>query len=188
VQRRDDGPAQVIAISSASRVRENAPPARQDGRAAMHAGKAGSDAGRGEPGVATGVGCSGAALALMLGVVVLWLAVVVMIVRAAALAPDAAGKVFVIFPPGATPAEAFAAIVDAGGAPIRPALGNWAWIAQGDAAGFVGRLEAGGALAAFRGAPVGVSLVGCFGLAADPAVPHDPFARALAVRAAASDS
>jgi hypothetical protein len=154
----------------------------------MHAGKAQADAGRDEPGDAAGVdssaGRSRAALALMLGVVVLWLAVVALIVRAAALAPDDAGKVFVIFPPGTAPAEAFAAIVDAGGAPIRTALGDWAWIAHADTAGFVGRLEAGGALAAFRGAPAGLALAGCFGLAAEPEIPHDPFARALAVRAA----
>jgi hypothetical protein len=166
--------------------------AQRDGRAAMHAGKARSDAGSDRPGDAAGVGSSGgrsgAALALMLGVVVLWLAVVVVIVRAAALAADGAGKAFVIFPPGTAPAAAFAAIVDAGGAPIRPALGSWAWIAHDNAAGFVGRLETRGALAAFRGAPVGLSLAGCFGLAADPEVPHDPFARALAVRAAATDS
>jgi hypothetical protein len=120
----------------------------------------------------------------MVGVVVLWLAIVALIVRAAALGPDDAGKVFVIFPPGTEPAEAFTAIVGAGGAPIRPALGEWAWIAHADAAGFVGRLETRGALAAFRRAPAGLSLAGCFGLAADPEVPHDPFARALAVRAA----
>lgn len=153
----------------------------------MHAGKARSEAGRGEAGDAARVGSSGrgTALALMLGVVVLWLAVVALIVRAAALAPADAGKVFVIFPPGTAAAEAFAAIVDAGGAPIRPALGDWGWIAHAQAAGFVGRLETGGALAAFRGAPVGLALAGCFGLAADPEIPHDPFARALAARAAA---
>lgn len=181
----------MIVVSSPARMRQNAAPAQQDGGAAMHVGKARSDAGRGAPGVApvvgSGRGRSGAALALMLAVIALWLAVVVMIVRAAALAPDDAGKVFVIFSPGAAPAEAFAAIVAAGGAPIRPALGSWAWIAHADQAGFVGRLEAGGALAAFRGAPAGVSLVGCLGLAADPEVPHDPFARALAVRGAARD-
>ena len=132
----------------------------------------------------TGVG---AALALMAGVVVLWLAVLALILRAAALGPDAGGKVLAIFPPGTAAAEAFTAIVTASGAPIRPALGEWAWIAHGDA-GFVGRLEARGALAAFRGAPAGLSLAGCFGLAADPEVPHDPFARALAVRAAARGS
>jgi hypothetical protein len=182
----------MMAVSSAPRMRQDESRTQQHGTAAMHAGKARSEAGGDEPSDAAGVdstaGRSGAALALMLAVIVLWLAVVALIVRAAALAPDDAGKVFVLFPPGTAPAEAFAAIVNAGGAPIRPAVGDWAWIAHGDVAGFVGRLETQGALAAFRGTPAGLSLAGCFGLAADPEIPHDPFARALAARAAATDS
>jgi hypothetical protein len=183
---------ELIAIFSVSRMRQNAARSQQDGIAAMHAGKARSETGTDAPGDAAGVDSNArrgaAALAIMLAVVGLWLAVVVVIVRAAALAPDDAGKVFVLFAPGTAPAAAFAAIVDAGGAPIRSALGSWGWIAHDNVAGFVGRLESRGALAAFRGAPAGLSLVGCFGLAADPQIPHDPFARALAARAAASDS
>lgn len=159
----------------------------------MHVGKARTEVGKGEPAGDTvafrsGAGHSGAALALMIGVVVLWLAFVALIVRAAALGPDAAGKVFVIFPPGTPPAETFSAIISAGGAPIRPVLGDWGWIAHGDAAGFVGRLEDDGALAAFRGAPAGLSLAGCVGFAADAEIPDDPFARALAARVAATGS
>ena len=161
---------------------------------AMHATESGAKTGGADPapsdapafrpaGRRTG---AGAAFALMAGVVVLWLAVLVLILRAAALGPDDAGKVLVIFPPGTAPAEAFAAIVTAGGAPLRPALGAWAWIAHADGAGFVGRLETHGALAAFRGAPVGLALAGCFAGAGEPEVPHDPFARALAIRAAAT--
>jgi hypothetical protein len=108
------------------------------------------------------------------------------VVRGAALGPDEEGRMFVVFPPGTAPAEAFAAIVAAGGAPVRPALGDWGWIAHADAAGFVGRLERHGALAAFRGAPVGLSLTGCFAWALDRPFPHDPFARALEARAAAN--
>ena len=126
-----------------------------------------------------------AALALMVGVVVLWAAVLAVILRAAALGPDDAGKVFVVFSPGTAPAEAFAAIVGAGGEPVRAALGDWAWIAHAEGTGFVGRLERNGALAAFRGAPVGLSLAGCFAWATDSPLPHDPFARALEARAAA---
>ena len=128
---------------------------------------------------------AGAALALMMSVVVLWLAILALILRAAALGPEDAGKVLVVFPPGTAPAQAFSAIVTAGGAPIRPALGDWAWITHGDGAGFVGRLESRGALAAFRGAPAGLSLAGCFAWVTAREVPHDPFARALAARAAA---
>jgi hypothetical protein len=131
---------------------------------------------------------AGSALALMAGVVVAWLVVLAVILRAAALGPDAAGKVLVVFPPGTDEAAAFGAIVTAGGDPIRPALGDWGWIAYADGAGFVSRLEGNGALAAFRGAPAGLSLAGCFAWVADPEVPYDPFARALAARAAADGS
>jgi hypothetical protein len=123
-----------------------------------------------------------AALALMVGVVVLWAAVLAVILRGGALGPEDAGKVFVVFAPGTAPGEAFAAIVGAGGAPVRPALGDWAWIAHAEGAGFVGRLEQNGALAAFRGAPVGLSLAGCFAWATDRPLPHDPFARARGPR------
>jgi hypothetical protein len=129
-----------------------------------------------------------AALALMVGVVVVWAAVLAVILRVGALGPDDAGKVFVVFLPGTVPAEAFAAIVGAGGEPVRAALGDWAWIAHAEDAGFVGRLERNGALAAFRGAPVGLSLAGCFAWATDRAAPHDPFARALEARAGADGS
>jgi hypothetical protein len=124
------------------------------------------------------------AVALMIGVAVLWVAVLAVIVRGAALGPDAGGKMFVVFPPGTQPAAAFAAIVTAGGEPVRRALGDWGWIAHGDGAGFVGRLERNGALAAFRGAPAGLSLAGCFAWATDRPLPQDPLARALAARGA----
>jgi hypothetical protein len=124
----------------------------------------------------------------MVGVVVLWAAVLAVILRVGALAAEDAGKVFVVFLPGTAPAEAFAAIVGAGGEPVRAALGDWAWIAHAEGPGFVGRLERNGALAAFRGAPVGLSLAGCFAWATDRAAPHDPFARALEARAAADGS
>lgn len=128
---------------------------------------------------------AGPALALMTGVVVLWLAVLALILRAAALGPEEPGKVLVVFPPGTAPAEAFSAIVAAGGEPVRAALGDWVWVAHSEADGFVGRLETHGALAAFRGAPAGLALAGCFAWVTERDVPHDPFAHALAARAAA---
>jgi hypothetical protein len=128
---------------------------------------------------------AGGVLVLMIGVAVLWVVVLAAVLRGAALGPDAGGTMFVVFPPATAPAEAFAAIVGAGGEPVRPALGDWGWIVHADAAGFVGRLERNGALAAFRGAPAGLSLTGCFAWALDRP-PQDPFARALEARAAAS--
>ena len=119
----------------------------------------------------------------MVAVVVAWLVVLAVVLRLAALGPDDDGKMFVVFPPGTAPAAAFGAIVGAGGEPLRPVVGSWGWIAHADGAGFVGRLQRAGAVAAFRGAPVGLSLAGCFAWAADRPVPLDPFARALEARA-----
>jgi hypothetical protein len=123
----------------------------------------------------------GLAIALMAGVALAWLALMLVVLRLSALAPEDSGKVFAVFPPGTAESEAFAAIVMAGGAPLRTVLGGWGWIAHDDAAGFVGRLRAAGALAAFRGAPGGLALAGCFAFLADqPRL--DPFARALEAR------
>jgi hypothetical protein len=124
---------------------------------------------------------AGFALALMAGVVAVWLVLMAVVLRAAALAPEASGKVFVVFAPGVTQEQAFGAIAAAGGAPLRSLMGGLGWIAHDEAAGFVGRLEAGGALAAFSGAPGGLSLAGCFAFVSDrPRL--DPFARALEAR------
>ncbi len=118
-------------------------------------------------------------------VLVAWIGAVAVTLRAAALAPDEAGKLFVVFAPGTSAADAFASILGAGGAPIRPALGGLGWIAHGVAPGFVGRLEDHGALLAFGGAPAGIPLAGCVGLVgAEARSPADPFARAIEARLA----
>lgn len=124
---------------------------------------------------------AGLAISLMVGVGLAWLALMLVVLRLSALAPEDSGKLFVVFPPGTSENAAFAAIVAAGGAPLRGVLGGWGWIAHDDAPGFVGRLRQAGALAAFRGAPGGLSLSGCFAFIADqPRL--DPFARALEAR------
>jgi hypothetical protein len=129
----------------------------------------------------------GLAVSLMLGVALAWLATTLVVLRLSALSPEESGKLFVVFPPGTSESVGFAAIVAAGGAPLRTVLGGWGWIAHDDAPAFVGRLRAAGALAAFRGAPGGLSLAGCFAFVADqPRL--DPFARALEARFVADGS
>ena len=118
---------------------------------------------------------------LMAGVVLGWLAILVLVLRLAALPPAASGKLLVLFTPGSSEPEAFTAILAAGGAPVRPVLGGLAWIAAANAPGFVARLQANGALAAYPGAPVGLTLAGCFAFATDQ--PH-PRARTLGPRLA----
>ena len=138
---------------------------------------AGNDARRAPPAAA------GTALALMAGVVLGWLAILLVVLRLAALAPESAGKLLVLFPPGTAEAKAFAAVLAAGGAPVRPLLGGLGWIAYDETAGFVARLEGNGALAAYAGAPVGLTLAGCFAFSADQ--PH-PLVRTLDPRLAGS--
>ena len=124
---------------------------------------------------------AGLAVSLMAGVILTWLAIMLVVLRLSALAPEESGRVFVVFPPGTSEPAAFAALVGAGGAPLRTVLGGWGWIAHDDAPAFVGRLRSAGALAAFRGAPGGLALAGCFAFIADqPRL--DPFARALEAR------
>jgi len=132
----------------------------------------------GRPAQQAGVGF---AITLMAGVVAVWLVLMLIVLRAAALSPETSGKVFVVFAPGISQEQAFAAIAGAGGAPLRSVLGSWGWIAHDEPSGFVGRLEAAGALAAFSGAPGGLALAGCFAFISDePRL--DPFARALEAR------
>ena len=114
----------------------------------------------------------GFALALMAGVVLLWLAVLTFALRAAALPGEASGTMFVVFAPGISEDQAFASTVAAGGRPVRRALGNFAWIVHAEEEGFVGHLRAHGALAAFREGPGGIPLAGCFSFVSEDPAPR----------------
>jgi hypothetical protein len=114
----------------------------------------------------------GFALALMGGVVLLWLAVLSFALRAATLPGEASGTMFVVFPPGISEDQAFASTIGAGGRPVRRAFGNFAWIVHAEKKGFVGQIEANGALAAFGNGPAGISLAGCFSFVSDDPAPR----------------
>ena len=105
---------------------------------------------------------------IVLGFVLIWLAAMLLAVRLLMLPADARGRLYVVFPPGTDAAQAFDAIVRAGGRPIGPAIGAWSWEAFGERAGFVRRLEDAGALVAFRTTPVGIPLAGCLGITRTP--------------------
>jgi hypothetical protein len=111
----------------------------------------------------TAHGSSGHGLALLLASVVLavWAGTMVLSLGQARLPPEADGPVLVAFPPGTSDAEAFAAVVRAGGEPIRPAWLGLVWMARGRDVGFVGRLESEGALAAFSELSLAPALGGC---------------------------
>lgn len=103
----------------------------------------------------------GFALALGAAVVALWLAVMGVTLGQAALNEEDAGTVLAVFPPGTPGTAAFAAVVRAGGEPVRQTWIPFAWVAKADGAGFVGRLKDAGAVTALGELPIGPALGGC---------------------------
>jgi hypothetical protein len=114
-------------------------------------------------------------LLLFLG---LWLAVIAVAVPLASLPGAAAGRVLVAFPPGMSADARLLAIARAEGRPVLPMLGGLAWLADAEEPGFVGRLTAAGAWAAFR--PETFAVLpdgGCFYISVrkpGPPQPHPP--------------
>lgn len=105
----------------------------------------------------------GHGFALALGALVLaaWAAVMGVSLKQAALTEEAGGTVLAVFPPGTPDAEAFAAVIRAGGEPLRQTWIPFAWVARSDGDGFVGRLKSEGAVTAYGELPVGPALGGC---------------------------
>lgn len=103
----------------------------------------------------------GFAIALFGVTVAVWLGLMAVSLRQAALPEETDGMVLAVFPPGTPDDEAFSAMVRAGGEPVRPTWVGFAWVARGRDAGFVGRLKDEGALAAYGELPVGPALGGC---------------------------
>ena len=106
---------------------------------------------------------AGHGLALLLAGAVLaaWVGVMALSLKQASLQPDTDGLVLVVFPPGTSDADAFAAVVRAGGEPVGPTWLGFAWVARGRTGGFVGRVEREGALATFGELPLLPVLGGC---------------------------
>lgn len=111
----------------------------------------------------------GLAAALFGGVLLVWAGLMGLSLQRAAL-PDATdGMMLAVFSPGTSDAEAMAAMVRAGGEPVRSTWLGFAWVARGTEPGFVGRLKAEGALGAFGELPVGPTLGGCTATPVDTA-------------------
>lgn len=105
------------------------------------------------------------ALAIAAGVLVVWAIGMAVAMRAAALPAEAMGAMIAVFPPAMDENAALAAIVNAGGAPLRRTWIASVWVVQGEAAGYAGRLAAGGALATYRQFPLSPEIAGCFAYA-----------------------
>jgi hypothetical protein len=102
---------------------------------------------------------------LFLGIIVLWLMVMLMLVRASALRPEETGTMLAVFEPKTTSDQAFAAITQAGGKPIRQTSLSFIWIVNGDQPGLAGKLKANGALGSYRELPISPTIAGCFAYA-----------------------
>ncbi len=101
------------------------------------------------------------AVALFFGVIVVWLAVMMVLMRNAALPPGARGTMLVVFEPGTPPDAAFAAITRADAKPIRETSFGFIWVVDGEA----GKLEQQGALGAYRELPISPLIAGCVAVA-----------------------
>jgi hypothetical protein len=109
----------------------------------------------------------GLALLLAGAVLAAWAGLMTLSLARARLPAEAKGLVLAAFPPGTPGSEAFAAVLRAGGQPVRPTWLGFVWVARSDEDGFVGRLMESGAFAAFSELPAGPGLGGCAVLSAD---------------------
>lgn len=111
----------------------------------------------------------GLAIGFFVVVLAVWAAVMTLSLRQAALPDERDGLLLAVFHPGSSQEDAFRAMVAAGGEPVRTTWLGFAYVARGLEPGFVGRLKAEGALAAFGDLPVGPTLGGCAAMPVDTA-------------------
>ncbi len=111
----------------------------------------------------------GLAVAFFAVVLVVWAGMMGLSLRQAALPEETDGLMLAVFRPGTTEVEAFGAMVQAGGDPVRSTWLGFAWVTRGLEPGFVGRLKRQGAIAAFGELPVGPALGGCAAMPVDSA-------------------
>lgn len=104
------------------------------------------------------------ALTLFATVIVAWLAIMVAVMRDAALPPEASGTMLAVFEPGITNDAAFASLTRAGARPVRQTAFAFIWVVAGDEPGLAGRLMAEGA-SAYRDLPLSPTLAGCVAVA-----------------------
>ena len=102
------------------------------------------------------------ALGLAAAVLAVFVVVMAVVMRHAALPGEAAGTVIAVFPAAMGEDEVFAGLVRAGGRPLRATWVPGVWVVAGDEAGFAGRLEAEGALGVYHELPFSPQIAGCF--------------------------
>jgi hypothetical protein len=102
------------------------------------------------------------ALAVFSGVIVVWLVVMALIMRAGALPAEASGTMLAVFNPGTPQDQIFASLVNAGAKPIRQTSFGFIWVVTGDEPGLSGRLKSHGSIGNYRNLPLSPTIAGCF--------------------------
>jgi hypothetical protein len=105
------------------------------------------------------------ALALFLGVIALWLVGMAVVMRHAALPPEASGTMLAVFEPGTPEDDVFASLTRADARILKPSGLSFIWVVSSDEPGLAGRLQREGALGAYRELPVSPVIAGCFAFA-----------------------
>jgi hypothetical protein len=103
-------------------------------------------------------------LALWLAAAVIAVSLVAMAaaMRAAALPPEATGKMLVVFQPGTAEEDMLARLIAAGGAPVRQTWLPFVWVVASEAPGFAGTIRTHGALGTYGELPFSPQIAGCF--------------------------
>ena len=105
------------------------------------------------------------ALVLFLGVIAIWLAGMAIVMRHAALPPEASGTMLAVFEPGTPADDVFASLTRADARIVKPSGLGFIWVVASDEPGLAGRLHREGALGAYRELPVSPVIAGCFAFA-----------------------
>ena len=105
------------------------------------------------------------ALALFSGVIALWLVGMAVVMRHAALPPEASGIMLAVFEPGTPEDDVFASLTRADARILKPSGLSFIWVVSSDEPGLAGRLQREGALGTYRKLPVSPVIAGCFAFA-----------------------
>ena len=105
------------------------------------------------------------ALALFSGVIALWLVGMAVVMRHAALPPEASGTMLAVFEPGTPEDDVFASLTRADARILKPSGLSFIWVVSSDEPGLAGRLQREGALVTYRELPVSPVIAGCFAFA-----------------------
>jgi hypothetical protein len=95
-------------------------------------------------------------------VFVAWLLLMAVLMRNAALPPEASGTMLAVFDPKVSELEALKMIAEADAKILRKSNFDFIYVVQSDEPGLAGKLKKSGALGAYKELPIAPELAGCF--------------------------